>query len=620
MHIRSSPSDACPLTTEASLGQLKQDNTTATRSKPQSALADVLSPRTPSSAASHGTNRQTADAPVAGIAGDPIHLAAHNGDLHAIQSLIQATQSSGADVKAFLDACNQEGRPPLLIAARAGHHQVIELLARHGADLHASVQGVKDLAGVNAAYLAAQEGHLTVIDALVDALRSRGASDDDIKAFVRTRTERGYTPLLAVVSRGKDDAAPIIALLTKLGADVRESADGWANALHFAVVRGNPEAIKVLVDAAGDDRDFLEERDWRGKSPLLLAATRKRPDAIRMLLSLGANGAAALAEAAHTGDARAVDTLLGAIGEQGRKEIFANVPADLLDVLRRQPGVPVAISPTKTVVSLPKLVMQNGHTCKLAALANLDSLYASRRTMPNVPLRKNRSGYYASQVNEFHAGAPATSIREKAKQVGSSQGEVLQIDDLKAVTHEMGYAVRELASDDLHECRAAIVDAIGKGTPPLAFFVVAIKPGETRYGWPKAEGGESAEHAALVVGIDTNRDTVDLAEYGQVFAGIPLADLHRSMGSLSKTRRPETYYRTQLSRTDAARKSYMKYDLLDDSETGAVQQSTDGRSLRHSIVPTKAGFKNCLLLITPDESHQRWRDSPGGRSGKTVVA
>ena len=80
---------------------------------------------------------------------DPIHDAAKDGDLAAVQAQLDA----GVDV----NAKDWLGGTALLEAAIKGHKEVVELLIAKGADVNA-----KDKYGKTPLYLAAERGHKEV--------------------------------------------------------------------------------------------------------------------------------------------------------------------------------------------------------------------------------------------------------------------------------------------------------------------------------------------------------------------------------------------------------------------------------------------------------------------------
>lgn len=586
---------------------------------------------------------------------DAVLDAALHGDSERLKALIAGLPQK----KACIDAYGPDGRSPLLAAARAGHQEVVALLAQAGADLYSTIQGDPRLQGINAVYLAAQQGHSPVIERLAEIMKRRGVAKADMAAYFDARQAQGFTPLLASVCRPGGDDAQMVRLLISLGADVRHSRDGWTYPVHTAAKLGKTATLQALLEAAQNDPGLLGARDVYGKTPVLLAAEGNRVEAAKILIALGADGAGALIEAAQNNNARAIETLLAAMDSSGQRypsatlntshsaapspapqyasaiEAFSNqdaeprrashrthsaggvsrrLPPDVELVLQRSADaerglvsrVPVVVSETKRIILMPSLVYQNGHICKLAALANLDLLYATESGIANIPLRKNRSGYYTSQINHHHSGVANTSIRETAKKYDSRQGEILQVSDLQSVAREMGYEVTTLRPLTVDECRTAISKHIEHGMPLLTFFQVSKRDGPARHGWPRSGGSEMIEHAALVVGIDTGEDTVDLAHWGQVFPRIPLSDLFASMDALADVRKPEVYERTALVRDQRARNTYKKYDIVNVPPSD-IPAAVAAGTARPSVVPTKEGFRNMLLVVKPDKSHQRWK-------------
>ncbi|RLN90710.1 hypothetical protein BBJ28_00012958 [Nothophytophthora sp. Chile5] len=85
-----------------------------------------------------------------------LHLAAFSGAFPLIQSLVR---SSSNDLQA-LDAEDADGATAAWLAALLGHVEVLDFLAKHGANLHHRV------AGVSLARCAAEFGHLEVLEYL----------------------------------------------------------------------------------------------------------------------------------------------------------------------------------------------------------------------------------------------------------------------------------------------------------------------------------------------------------------------------------------------------------------------------------------------------------------------
>ncbi|RLN93860.1 hypothetical protein BBJ28_00002395 [Nothophytophthora sp. Chile5] len=85
-----------------------------------------------------------------------LHVAAFSGALPLIQSLVRSTSN---DLQA-LDAEDADGATAAWLAALLGHVEVLDFLAKHGANLHHQV------AGVSLARCAAEFGHLEVLEYL----------------------------------------------------------------------------------------------------------------------------------------------------------------------------------------------------------------------------------------------------------------------------------------------------------------------------------------------------------------------------------------------------------------------------------------------------------------------
>jgi uncharacterized protein len=99
----------------------------------------------------------------------------------------------------------------------------------------------------------------------------------------RMSTAFGATPLGEAARTGN---AGILALLLKAGADPRATTGEGQTALHLVARTGNVEAAKLLVKAGAD----LNAREgWGGQTPLMWAASQNQPAMIGFLASKGAD-------------------------------------------------------------------------------------------------------------------------------------------------------------------------------------------------------------------------------------------------------------------------------------------------------------------------------------------
>lgn len=130
-----------------------------------------------------------------------------------------------------LEARDNRGRTPLIVAAEEGNAaRVRDLLAR-GARIEA-----EDDCQWTALMRAASQGHTEVVRMLID----QGAAVDN-------RGKIGFTALMAAAMNGHYDTAE---LLIAHGADLspRETETG-KNALELAIMNGDRRMIELLIEA-----------------------------------------------------------------------------------------------------------------------------------------------------------------------------------------------------------------------------------------------------------------------------------------------------------------------------------------------------------------------------------
>ncbi|HET9645386.1 MAG TPA: hypothetical protein VFP68_18985, partial [Burkholderiaceae bacterium] len=177
---------------------------------------------------------------------------------------------------------------------------------------------------------------------------------------------------------------------------------------------------------------------------------------------------------------------------------------------------------------------------------------------------------------------------------GSVQGEVLQADMLLQIAEDMGYRGQSYKPSDLDDFRSIVTKSIADGNP-----VATVFPVDRETGRPSSHFDGRNEHAALIVGYNLERDTVDLAHWKRLYKKVPMKQLYDSMQTLPETREPEVYQRkgTSVSSSRTAKYSMVKSDAVDSDE-----------ELLFSKIPEPgSGFNNTLFLMTPDPEHERWQ-------------
>lgn len=241
-----------------------------------------------------------ADPTIPLLSGETIVMtAAQNGNAAVVRALLEA----GADPNAAVT----RDQTALMWAAGRGHAEAVAALLDHGADVHARslvrsqlVKSEKeqdsnpaykfwvDQGGNTALMFAARAGDLRSAQLLV-----QGGSDvNAVSAF-------GNSPAIMAIHGGN---AELLEFLLSSGADPESAASGHT-ALHDAVLRGNLDAVNVLI-AHGAKLEALLEKptpaqrqsdDYHfhdaliGATPLWLAARFSEPKIMEALLAAGAN-------------------------------------------------------------------------------------------------------------------------------------------------------------------------------------------------------------------------------------------------------------------------------------------------------------------------------------------
>ncbi|MBN1532053.1 MAG: ankyrin repeat domain-containing protein [Spirochaetes bacterium] len=167
------------------------------------------------------------------------------------ERLLKDLPETGVD----MNAKDHQGQSPIIVAAEKGRWENVAFFAKRRADLNAA-----DSSGRTPLLIAAKKaGHPTVkllIEAGADVKRADG---------------EGMTLLHYLASSRGAMASQLIPVAVAKGAEVNAKSGNGATPAGTAVTSGNPQALKLLLEA-GADKDGMEN----GRTPLAMFAYEKR--------------------------------------------------------------------------------------------------------------------------------------------------------------------------------------------------------------------------------------------------------------------------------------------------------------------------------------------------------
>lgn len=216
----------------------------------------------------------------------PLMLAAANGSLPLVELLLAAGAAP--------DAARPTGDTALMFAARAGSLEVVRRLAAAGANPNARTAG-----GHTALMWAAAEAHAGVAQALID----HGAALVDVRTAATPFVPRRRRPRRGPILLREGEAANPAEFPRDGETDPPRTAGGFTPLL-YAVLAGDGETVRVLLDAGADVNDASPD----GVSALMLALTKRHEDLALLLLDRGADPNYDRRDAARTARVRAGGT------------------------------------------------------------------------------------------------------------------------------------------------------------------------------------------------------------------------------------------------------------------------------------------------------------------------
>ena len=157
---------------------------------------------------------------------------------------------------------NERGWTPLMIAAFKGHNEVISVLIKHHANVHAI-----DILGNTALHWATEAGQTSSAKLLIEN-----------RANIDACNHSGITPLIrAATLRRLGD----VLLFIDCGANLNLTARDGSTALHKAAAEGYIEIVRTLVRHGAD----LRIKNIDGSLPLTLALKKNYQEVVKLLTS-----------------------------------------------------------------------------------------------------------------------------------------------------------------------------------------------------------------------------------------------------------------------------------------------------------------------------------------------
>ena len=218
----------------------------------------------------------------------------------AAESGVKAVVRKILDVsQADLENKSRKGATPLLIAAAEGHVDVFRLLLQRGASISATTED-----GYTCLHQAAKGGE---VDIVKDILK-------DAAGRLLLNTKGGPSKNTALACAAATNNASVVGVLLDAGADPNIPDKDSNSALYEGCLAGDSETVQVLL-ASSKTRTFALQ--YEIASPLMVAASRGCYEIVKMLLDAAADiddrdqhGRTALHHAALKGRGEAVRYLL----------------------------------------------------------------------------------------------------------------------------------------------------------------------------------------------------------------------------------------------------------------------------------------------------------------------
>ncbi|KAL5457261.1 hypothetical protein EMCRGX_G034508 [Ephydatia muelleri] len=265
----------------------------------------------------------------------PLHDAAKNNHVEMIEFL----QSRGANVNGRDD----DSYTPLLTAASLGEVEAFRALME---DPHVQLDAV-DKKGKSAVFLAAEEGHVDILECLLS--HPIGAK------LCSTADAAQNTPLHIAAREGKLD---VVSILLRIGVQVDARNEVNKTPIHLAAENGHAAVVARLIE---HDPDTAKDEDEDSNTPLHCACSHGHLSVAKVLLEANAR-----LDARNASLWTPVDCA-SAGGWAAIVELLADAQADVCTTDKPNKVTPLHLACREGNVQVVEVLMQNG-----ASVATLD--------------------------------------------------------------------------------------------------------------------------------------------------------------------------------------------------------------------------------------------------------